>query len=103
MFDLGIINIYEAIGFLISLVALAIIFVASIKLFRNKNIPKSNLILIAFIGSIIGAFLPLLESFYIIEESNTFEAIVDLYLSLMFLLGAYGFWCFVSYSTKEKC
>jgi hypothetical protein len=103
MFDLGIINIYEVIELLISLIALAIIFVASIKLFKNKNIPKSNLILIAFVGSIIGVFLPLIETYFIIEESYIFGAIVDIYLSLMFLLGAYGFWCFVGYSTNEKC
>ena len=49
-------------------------------------------------GTVIGVLLPLLETFYIIEESELFNSLVNVYLGVMFVLGAYGFWCLVQYS-----
>ena len=99
MFD---ILIFEAIEILMLLIALIIIFVASIKLFRNKDIPNSKLLLIGFLGSVVGVLLPLLETFYIIEESALFNSIVNVYLGAMFIVGAYGFWCLVNYSLNKS-
>lgn len=95
MIDIAIYEIIEIIFYLISLI---ITFVASLKLFANNEIPNSKLLLIALIGIVVGALLPLLETFYIIEESELFNSIVNIYLGVMFVIGAYGFWCLVQYS-----
>ena len=99
MFD---IFIFEVIEVLLLLIALIIIFIASIKLFRKNDIPNSKLLLIGFLGSVVGVLLPLLETFYIIEESTLFNSLINVYLGIMFIVGAYGFWCLVNYSLNKS-
>lgn len=94
------ISIYEIINVLLFLISIIIIFVASLKLFTNNEIPKSKLLLVAFIGTVIGVFLPLIETFYIIKETELFNFLVDIYLGVMFVIASYGFWCLVQYSTN---
>lgn len=97
MVDISILEIIEIVLMLISLI---IILIGSIKLFLNNQIPKSKLLLIAFVGSVIGVLLPLIESFYIIEDSYLFNSLVEIFLGVMFVIGAYGFWCLIQYSVK---
>ena len=100
MFSIG---IFEGIGLLIMIFAFVLLLIASIRLLRANNIPGSRLIFLAIIGTFIGAFLPIIEIFFIVDEdSYIFEGLVNIFLALMFLVGAYGFWCLAKYSISNS-
>ena len=96
------ISFLELIEITLLLISLVIILIASIKLSLNNKIPNSKLLLVAYVGSVIGVLLPLVETFYTIENSYLFNSLVNIYLGIMFVTGAYGFWCLVQHATKQS-
>lgn len=77
------------------------ILIASIKLFKSNHIPGSKLIFIAVIGLIIVSIASILTSELLFGDVRLiYEMVINLTESLLLLVGAYGFWCFVNYYTK---
>ena len=79
--------IFEVVAVIISLVAIVILFIASIKIYKSGNIPGKKLILGSLIGSII---IPIISMFPD-EENNIIMGSIDVLLSAIFLLGVLGF------------
>ena len=83
--------ILESIASVITLVALILIVIASMKIYRAGNIPGAKQILGSLIGSIV---ITLISSLFVMssdEENNIITGTFQILLALSFLLGALGF------------
>ena len=93
----------EGIGAIFTIVAFIFIIFSSIKLLRGNNIPGAKLIfysiIFTFIGTVISVFYALVLN---IEENIIIEAIINIFLGVMFLMGSYGFWCLVKFTIKQS-
>ena len=84
--------ILEGIGVLFTLAAFIIILVASIKLIKGNNVPGAKLIISSIITTLIFALISASYAILLdIEESTTFEAILNIILGIVFFVGALGF------------
>ena len=79
--------IFEGIAAIITVVAIVILFIASIKIYKAGNIPGSKLILGSLIGSIVVPIISLLPD----EENNIIMGIIEVLIAIIFLLGVLGF------------
>ena len=92
-----------SIHLLFSFIAVIFIALSSIKLVRVGNIPGAWLIFSAVIGTFITAFIPLISTFVLLDESEyLLEVAVSSIDALLFLLGAYGFWLLAYYSISKS-
>ena len=91
--DLIIPYMFDVISLLIIIIAAIFILIASIRLYKHCHLPGVNYIFYSTTGSLI-SFLSytvysLLFSF---GENEIFEQITNILFSILFSLGAYGFW-----------
>ena len=110
MFDIGFGNdglwqiaLLEGIGALFTIIAFILILIASIKLFRRNNIPGAKLIFYSIICTIIVAVISVsYTSIFDIEENYVVEALLNIFLAILFFIGSYGFWSLVKYSVSKS-
>lgn len=79
--------IFEGIAAIITLSALVILFIASIKIYKAGNIPGSKLILGSLVGSLVIPIISMLPD----EENNIIMGIFEVLIAILFLLGVVGF------------
>ena len=96
--DLIIPYIFDVISLLIIIIAAIFVLIASIKLYKHCKLPGINYIFYSTTGSLISFFsytvYTLLFSF---GENAVFEQITNILFSILFSLGAYGFWLLAKY------
>ena len=115
MFEIGIGNdgevfggilyvmLLEGIGVIITIIAFVVILITSIKLFRGNNIPGSKLIFYSIIGTLVGAVLSATQDLIFYDEGNyIFAAMVNIFLAVLFLVGAYGFLSLAKYTVNKS-
>lgn len=83
--------IFEGIAAIITLSAFFLIVMASIKIFKAGNIPGSKQILVSLIGSIVVTVISITFEMSTDEENNIITGTSELFMALLFFLGAFGF------------
>jgi hypothetical protein len=95
--------ILEGIAALITFVAITLIVIASIKIYKAGNIPGGKLMLASLLGSIVVTLISASFVMYSDEENNIITGTFEIILALLFFLGAFGFLKLAKYFHDKKC
>ncbi|MDH5182066.1 MAG: hypothetical protein OEZ39_02610 [Gammaproteobacteria bacterium] len=80
-------------GDLIGLVALFAVLVSVVRLYRSTNAPGVNFMYYSIVLTVIGLILMLVSLFFTGDDGQwVLDSVISLYLGLVTVLGAYGFW-----------
>lgn len=94
--------ILESIAAVITIAAVTLAAIASIKIYKAGNIPGAKLMLGSLLGSIVVALLSSLHAMYSDEENIGITGAFEIFLSLLFFLGAFGFLKLATYMYGKK-
>lgn len=88
----------DSIGDVMGVIALFVIIVAGVRLFRATNAPGAKYIYYSIVLTVIGFIIPLLAySIYGEDGYWVFDVALNIYAGLVSIIGAYGFWLLTSY------
>lgn len=94
--------IFEGIAALITLTALILLIIASIKIFKAGNIPGSRLILGSLIGSVVVSIISISFEMLSHEENNIITGTFEILVALLFFLGVFGFFSLSKYLHEKN-
>ncbi|MDH5784122.1 MAG: hypothetical protein OEZ16_00770 [Chromatiales bacterium] len=83
----------DGLGDLIGLIAMFAILISVVRLFRSTNAPGVNYMFYSMVLTVIGFIIPFLSFIAVGDEGHwVFDVILNIYMGLIAVLGAYGFW-----------